>query len=51
MTRPLVEILADGLRWEQAQPHLRPRTAGLTAEDERALLAALSAGTAAESPG
>ncbi|MBA3524275.1 MAG: NAD-dependent epimerase/dehydratase family protein [Geodermatophilaceae bacterium] len=43
MTRPLVEILADGLRWEQEQSALPPRAAGLTAEDEHALLAALVA--------
>jgi nucleoside-diphosphate-sugar epimerase len=40
-TRPLSETLADTLEWELADPG--PRRAGLTDEDERALLAELTA--------
>lgn len=39
-TRPLVDTLADTLAWELAEPG--PRRAGLTDEDERALLAELT---------
>lgn len=40
-TRPLAETLADTLAWELEEPG--PRRAGLTDEDERALLAELDA--------
>lgn len=40
--RPLAETLADTLAWELAQTSERPHATGLTANDERALLAELS---------
>lgn len=39
ITRPLADTLADTLAWELATGPDRPRRAGLTAGDERALLA------------
>lgn len=42
-TRPLEQTLRDTLVWEIEQGPDRPRNAGLTAADERALLAAWSA--------
>jgi nucleoside-diphosphate-sugar epimerase len=41
-TRPLEQTLADTLSWELTRPTDRPRRAGLTDNDERALLAALT---------
>jgi 2'-hydroxyisoflavone reductase len=41
-TRPLEQTLADTLSWELARPTDRVRRAGLTDNDERALLAALA---------
>ena len=41
VTRPLAQTLADTLAWEVAQGIDRPREAGLTAGDERALLVEL----------
>lgn len=41
-TRPLAETLADTLDWELAQPADRPRRAGLTDAEERALLRELA---------
>lgn len=43
VTRPLEETLADTLAWELAAGPDRPRRAGLSDDDERALLAALVA--------
>nr|WP_198423595.1 NAD-dependent epimerase/dehydratase family protein [Microlunatus antarcticus] len=43
VTRPLTETLADTLAWERTRPPDRVRRAGLTADEERALLAALEA--------
>ncbi len=40
-TRPLVETLRDTLAWEEDRPVDAPRGAGLTDEEERALLADL----------
>ena len=40
--RPLAETLADTLAWELAQDPDRPRGAGLTPDEERALLALLA---------
>ena len=40
VTRPLAETLADVLAWEFATGADRPRKAGLTSEDEKALLEA-----------
>ena len=40
-TRPLEETLADTLAWEQARPVDHERRAGLTPDEERALLAEL----------
>jgi nucleoside-diphosphate-sugar epimerase len=42
VTRPLQETLADTLDWELSRPRARTRQAGLSDEDERALLAALA---------
>ncbi len=42
-TRPLADTLADTLEWELASGPDRPRLAGLTAEEERSLLAAARA--------
>lgn len=39
VTRPLADTLADTLAWELAAGPDRPRLAGLTAEEERSLLA------------
>jgi 2'-hydroxyisoflavone reductase len=41
-TRPLEQTLADTLSWELTRPTDRPRLAGLTDNDESALLAALA---------
>jgi hypothetical protein len=41
VTRPLKETLADTLSWEMAAGPDRPRRAGLSDDDERALLAVL----------
>jgi 2'-hydroxyisoflavone reductase len=41
-TRPLEQTLADTLSWELTRPTERARRAGLTGDDERALLAALA---------
>jgi 2'-hydroxyisoflavone reductase len=41
VTRPLEETLADTLAWERARPADREHRAGLTVEEERALLAEL----------
>ena len=41
-TRPLEQTLADTLSWELTRPTDSPRRAGLTDDDERALLAALT---------
>ena len=41
-TRPLEQTLADTLSWELTRPADRRRRAGLTDNDERALLAALA---------
>jgi 2'-hydroxyisoflavone reductase len=41
-TRPLEQTLADTLSWELTRPIDRPRRAGLTENDERALLTALA---------
>jgi 2'-hydroxyisoflavone reductase len=43
VTRPLTDTLADTLAWELASGPDRPRRAGLTAEEERRLLAAARA--------
>ncbi len=43
VTRPLEETLADTLAWELTAGPERPRRAGLSADDERALLAVLVA--------
>ena len=42
VTRPLADTLADVLAWELTQDPGRVRGAGLSAEDERQLLAALT---------
>ncbi len=41
-TRPLEQTLTDTLSWELTRPTKRARRAGLTGDDERALLAALA---------
>jgi 2'-hydroxyisoflavone reductase len=41
VTRPLVDTLADTLRWERRRVSPGPRRAGLTDEDERALIVEL----------
>jgi 2'-hydroxyisoflavone reductase len=41
-TRPLERTLADTLRWELTRPTDRARRAGLSGDDERALLTALA---------
>jgi hypothetical protein len=41
-TRPLNETLADTLAWELTRDRSRTRRAGLSDDDERELLAALS---------
>ena len=41
-TRPLEQTLDDTLSWELSRPTDRARRAGLTDNDERALLAALA---------
>ena len=41
-TRPLEQTIADTLSWELTRPTDRPRRAGLTDNDESALLAALA---------
>ncbi len=41
--RPLAETLADTLAWERGRAAGRPRRAGLTADEERSLLAELAA--------
>lgn len=43
-TRPLATTLADALAWERGRPVGRPRRAGLTTAEERALLDELAAG-------
>jgi hypothetical protein len=42
VTRPLHETLADTLAWEQTRDPARTRQAGLSDDEERALLAALA---------
>ena len=43
-TRPLEQTLADTLSWELTRPTDRPRRAGLTDNDESALLAVSNSG-------
>jgi nucleoside-diphosphate-sugar epimerase len=46
VTRPLADTLADTLAWELTAGADRPRLAGLTADEERRLLAAVHAASA-----
>jgi hypothetical protein len=41
-TRPLEQTLSDTLAWELTRDHREARRAGLTDDDERALLEALT---------
>jgi 2'-hydroxyisoflavone reductase len=48
--RPLERTLADTLAWERGRDRHGPRRAGLSDDDERALIAALSAGNRGAGP-